>query len=593
MSAVLPFAKILPNLSLLKLVLPKRLLPKQSLPNRLLPLCWLLALPLLPACGGGSATSSAPAPQPVPPLLPALSLPVFTPLVLQSSVEREFVLTLQSPATGVPFRQALLELYQQGLTQAADALGCQVNSRSCRRRFLLKLQLPAGVFQLDGGVEFRHNVLLSGDAAGTTIKLNPLLESDYGLRFAVFNRAEPVDVALPLGKGGRELQIDLTAYGTGQPLARLTAAGISVVDDLNNDGLINSAELLSRYQPGATVQLESDGQTSLPASQDLSRSWLPGQHRRWTKGELNRIVAVRATTNPQQWLLELEQPLLQDYPASTSRVRVLDMLEQAGVQQLTVERLAVAQPGPDRQAAVGDNIWFYHVRNVQINELHSQFGYGAQLNLQMVYGCHIGQSQFSDSWNYGAGGAGYGIDLGRHSRGCRIEDNQFQRLRHGVVSHYGSAAHVIGYNSFSDSRMIDSQGQTSAATDILFHGDQAVASLVEGNVLDSLAFDDVWGSNGPGHLVLRNCIRRSVKVAASSPGQYLVGNIMAGSRSDWPENPALVTAHGNYLAQAQLLLWQTGYHQQLPDSAYWSQTPVFAKGWQLPRFTPTQPGNCP
>lgn len=571
----------------------------------------LLALPALTACGGGGGGSTTATPPVVvappstppttpppmnPPALPSVLLPSFNPLPALPAFEREFVLNLAAGAAATSLHQSLSALYQQGLEQAELTLGCQVNVPSCRQRFVLKLQLPAGVYQLDAALNFRHNVVLIGDPAGTKLQIRSATDQDYGIRFAVFNRAEPVDLSptSELTKGSRQLELDFSAYKDGVSIARLQQAGITTVqDDAPPFGVLSVNELRNRYQVGAMIQLESDPQTTVPASQDLSRAWLTGQHRRWTYGELNRITAVRATSDPLRWIVEVEQPLMQTYQAAQSRVRVVDMLEHAGVSQLSIERLPALTASSDSRQAVGDNLWFYHVRHVHIHGLNSQLTYGAHVNLQMVYGCHIRQNQFRESRNYGVGGAGYGIDLNRHTRGCLIEDNTFQNLRHGIVSHYGAGGQVIAYNTFSDSKQVNSNGEQRPASDLLLHGDNAAGSLLEGNLLDSLVFDDVWGRNGPDHVVLRNCIRRELRIAASSPGQFVLGNLVLGQEPslDW-QAPPLATAHGNWVAASNQVQWLSGFARQLPSSGYLSQTPDYARGWQLPKYEPTRVENC-
>ncbi len=93
-------------------------------------------------------------------------------------------------------------------------------------------------------------------------------------------------------------------------------------------------------------------------------------------------------------------------------------------------------------------------------------------------------------------------------------------MRHAICFAGGANGNVAGYNSscvpifdfdstYSDMSLneemlsiladgvLPEEARGAANPDYLFHGHYPFSNLVEGNVVQYFAVDDIWGSNGP------------------------------------------------------------------------------------------------
>lgn len=156
----------------------------------------------------------------------------------------------------------------------------------------------------------------------------------------------------------------------------------------------------------------------------------------------------------------------------------------------------------------------------------------AQVHVDRSLACAITQSYFFDAHDFGDGGQGYGINLRHHTTGCRIEDNNFRRLRHAMIVQLGSNGNVLAYNYAEDAR--DNLGWLKA--DISLHGHYTHMNLIEGNVVEKIHVSDWWGP-APFHVVFHNRVSRGgVFVDDRSHETAVIDNV---SEANFPLERAL------------------------------------------------------
>jgi len=123
----------------------------------------------------------------------------------------------------------------------------------------------------------------------------------------------------------------------------------------------------------------------------------------------------------------------------------------------------------------GNNNWVRGVYSEYTQKMHVYIS--GESNT--VTGCY-----FTDSWDYGTGGYGYGVCLSSANKNL-VENNVLFWLRHGIVCQYTAKLNVIAYNSSYDMKH---------GGDILLHcnEDDAVGpmlNLFEGNIVERAKVD--------------------------------------------------------------------------------------------------------
>jgi len=226
----------------------------------------------------------------------------------------------------------------------------------------------------------------------------------------------------------------------------------------------------------------------------------------------------------------------------------------------------------------------------------------SHLNLQNVNSCEVKNSFFKGSNYLGSGAIGYGAELSRHTTGCKIENNQFEHLRHALLIHNGASLNAILYNTSTESWGKNSEGQSFKSADILMHGYHPANNLVEGNTVEYIAFDRIHGTNLPGNIIYKNCIKkRGIGYATGSDGQFIIANIFSPSNYGsinqifTQDNNAfeftnmLITA--NYIGDLNDVIMNDETNYILPNSLIYNEKPDFINDvW--PKFEPFSLSNC-
>ncbi len=280
-------------------------------------------------------------------------------------------------------------------------------------------------------------------------------------------------------------------------------------------------------------------------------------------GQLVRIDGVDGQT------VRLDVPLRLTYaPELHPRLRPLRPIERAGLEGVHIKRLDHAE-GTNVAISEAVNCW---VRDCELDYCYCAHVSGSRARFVTVEGCYI-----HHAWNYGGGGHGYGVNLGRAVSDWLVTNNVFRHLRHSMLVQVGANGNVFSYNYSFEHQMCD----------ISVHGHYAYMNLFEGNVLQWAVVGDWWGPAGPLNTLFRNRIvaeppewAGAVRVADHSHRTTVVGNTI-------PNGPVQITDDtGDCLIGANLmrdgLAW--GHVEQgaeLPASLYLTGKPDFwdAKPW--------------
>lgn len=315
------------------------------------------------------------------------------------------------------------------------------------------------------------------------------------------------------------------------------------------------------YTVGKYAEIRQDND---PALMYTDPAWdVPGAAT--SVGQLFKVVAVNGNT------ITVDRPLFINYNTSLNPVMrpLNNMRRNVGVENLYLEMITPGNYNVFMRDAV--NCWIRNVESKKTNKGH--------FFLQRAIGCEIRDSYAHESHNYGSGGNGYGIVVGRHSTNHLFENNIFRRLRHAMIVSKGVTGCVFGYNYSTDQYWQNGfQG-----ADLSLHGHYPNMNLFEGNVVEFAHNSDYWGPSGPGNTLFRNRIYvTSIRISDASHYQNVVGNeILQGS---------LIVDSGVYNT------WKKANNVQgsiqnpvsgaISPSLYHSSKPDFLGGYPFPPIGP-------
>lgn len=262
----------------------------------------------------------------------------------------------------------------------------------------------------------------------------------------------------------------------------------------------------SLFKAGDFVQIQQENDADVMYTNPMWKA-------DWAEDSVGQVLRAGKVSGNE---LTLDGPLHITFQARLRpRIRTQRFVERAGVEDLYVQ----LSPKGDPVTIGMRNAAYCWARNVESS--HTSRGH---VNGSVSYRCEIRDSFFHDSHDYGGGGHGYGVDLGRHVTGWLIENNIFQRLRHAMLVQVGASGNVFGYNYSIEPR---SQAEWIPC-DISLHGHFPFMNLFEGNTAQKVEVGDYWGPAGPGNTFLRNRIEaHGMRIRDHSHGQNVIGNELA------------------------------------------------------------------
>ncbi len=397
--------------------------------------------------------------------------------------------------------------------------------------------VPAGHYLLEQHLELESRVVLRGVGTSSRLVFDLAGRDEDPIEILRYDRGEWTGVPAGAAKGARQVTV---------------------------------ADASSFTVPGwAEIEQEND-----PEIMYTDPRWDVS----WADGSVGEVVWVTARSGNS---LTLRDPLHFPYePSLNPRIRPQGLIEEVGLEHLSINRLDDGD-GETVRVRNAANIWFIGIETSSTVRAH--------ISTQVTYGCLVRDSYLHHSHDYGSGGHGYGVELGRHTTDCLVENNVFESLRHAMLVQVGASGNVFGYNYSRETV----SGESWSPPDISVHGHYAAFNLFEGNVVQEAHIADYWGPAGPGNTLLRNCFEgEGLDVSDQSHRQNLIANDLVGAGEEIEIEAGVedTIEHGNYTSAGTT--WQSGLPQEIPDSLYLESRPAFYGNKPWPAPLDSRPALC-
>ncbi len=218
--------------------------------------------------------------------------------------------------------------------------------------------------------------------------------------------------------------------------------------------------------------------------------------------------------------------------ALNPQIQKINPRKASGISCMNVERTDNSIQG------TGYNFGFNFAVNCQISGIESNKSQGSHCMIGLSSHISVSGCYFHDAFVYdGSGTKGYGVTLNEHACLCLIQNNIFNRLRHAMMTKHGANGNVLAYNySRNPYRDGNFEYPQDYSGDISLHGHYSFANLFEGNIVQNIYIDQIWGPSGPYNTFLRNRTELYGIVMSSDLTNYqnFVGNEITGTGSTWP-----------------------------------------------------------
>ncbi|MBT4138356.1 MAG: hypothetical protein HOE48_10585 [Candidatus Latescibacteria bacterium] len=223
--------------------------------------------------------------------------------------------------------------------------------------------IPAGDYVLKSGLEINKSVVLRGEGADKTRLLFDIADR-AAINIAKYDRGEWMDV------------VDGHVFGS---------ENVTVADG-------------SVFKAGDFVEIQQENDPDVMYTDPKwNESWADD-----SVGQILRVEEVKGNT------LLLDKPLYITFRAALKpKVRTQGFVERAGVEDLYIKLSSRGDP-----VTIGmRNTAYCWIRNIE-----SDFTSRNHVGVSASYRCEIRDSYFHHSYEYGGGGHGYGVNLGKHGK---------------------------------------------------------------------------------------------------------------------------------------------------------------------------------
>ncbi|MFP4418463.1 MAG: glycosyl hydrolase family 28-related protein [Chitinivibrionales bacterium] len=291
----------------------------------------------------------------------------------------------------------------------------------------------------------------------------------------------------------------------------------------------------------------------------------------WAQGAAGQVFEVTAiNTNELTFRNHLHYQIRSDL---NPRIRPQGLVTGVGFENFYIERLQTGN----------STFQFKNAAYCWIRGIESYHTRKSHVTNNTTLGCEYRDSYFHNSFSYGGGGSGYGVEFGYHSTDGLCENNVFDSLRHAMMVHVGAVGCVFGYNYSINP--VQGDGETNLnqgwiPSDISLHGHWGQMNLFEGNVVQEIGIADHWGPMGPGNTFLRNVVEgEGIYLNDHSNSQNLIGNLSTAWNDDGTSQNTI--RHGESVNGT--LVWdQTIADRTIPESFYLEGKPAFFGESQWP-----------
>jgi hypothetical protein len=321
---------------------------------------------------------------------------------------------------------------------------------------------------------------------------------------------------------------------------------------------------------GDYIELRQENDRALMNTGRPKLTWAEVGEASWYKrvvGQLFKIANVNGN------VVTLEKPLRLDYKAELEpKVQKFIATQRVGFEDFYIESL---------QDGSKSGISFQRAANCWVKNIHSYKSVAMHVNALQSLNLTVRDSYFDDAWNHGSGGNGYGVVMSLRSGDSLVENNEFKRLRHSMLTGRASNGNVFGYNRSYET--INIYYPHAPSVDISIHGHFSYMNLFEGNEVEWIHSADWWGPSGPGTTFFRNRVTRwDLELNDRSVNQNVVGNEVIASNKTVKVDPSVINPfiHGNKVQGSYSWAPDAGT-DNVQNSYYLTQKPAF-----LPAKTP-------
>lgn len=299
--------------------------------------------------------------------------------------------------------------------------------------------------------------------------------------------------------------------------------------------LVPFVKIISGFEKGSSTLTVTDASAFAAGNYAEIRqdngSWdaVPASYAEKCMGQMVKIISVAGNA------LQIEPALRIDFDTLLhAEIRQINPIVNVGIECMKIIR-------QDSSASPSVyNINFNFAVNCWVNGVESAKSMGAHVLIEYsknieITGCYIHHSFGYD----GSGTRGYGVCLRQHASDCLVENNVFKFLRHAMMLKEGVNGNVFAYNYSREPNR--SEAISDFSGDVSLHGHYAFANLIEGNIVQNIIVDHVWGPSGPHNTFFRN--------RAELYGMGFTGSGTITSDQNFVANEITNTSppYGNYL----------------------------------------------
>jgi hypothetical protein len=339
--------------------------------------------------------------------------------------------------------------------------------------------LAAGTFRVNGNINVPANVTLRGAGANQTI-LNA-----HGSSHGVIN----------LGSGSPNYPgVSVTSGAT----SGSTSIGVSSASGISVGTYLMITEL-------------NDASYVSTAGGEGNCTWCDGYNGTRARGQIVEVASVAGTT------IGFTPALYSDY-SHTPLAATMTATKYAGVENLQVYANNTGYVADFMMSGCA----YCWVKGVEANYTDGDF-----VEVHYGYRDEIRDSYFSNAYAHSPGTTDSDVFIVNKTSATLVENNIVERGHLAIMLNWGAAGNVIAYN-YTEGEF-DSGSPNFVTGGISFHGAHPQFNLLEGNVINRLEPDEIWGSSSTG-TAFRNWTRGTTMACNPLTGR---GTVTCSGSNGW------------------------------------------------------------
>jgi len=314
--------------------------------------------------------------------------------------------------------------------------------------------LGPGTFSITAGLTVPSYCVLRGSGANSTI-LNATLTSGNVVNMGNVTPSTSNRVSMTGGTNAGSTSVTVSS-GSGFSVGQLVS--ISQVQDgviVNNVGSEGTCTWCDGFENDSG--LRAQGQTDL-------------------------VTGVNGTS------ITLAEPLMVNY-TSTPEITPYS----PGATNAGLENLQIYANGTRSGGTTNGNVYMLSCLYCWVSGIEDNYADGDHIFADYSYHGEVVNSYFSNDYYHDAGQNDDSITLRLKTTGFLIQNNILERMMSTIETEWGAAGNVIAYNYSFSGFLYGSPNFLNQ--DMNTHGAHEQFNLFEGNVVESLGQDSIWGSD--------------------------------------------------------------------------------------------------